>query len=241
MSECSLTYDTVHDVIQDFSQQEQPEHRKRAPSMSGDERRAAILRAVGPHVVNAQMKLSTRELAQYAGVAEGTLFRVFKDKQDLLQQAFHSELERMLEDDAWEKRLAKVRSSTDVQDRVEACLTVLLELFNDWSAIIITMRQTMLTQRHQRRDEASLHEQQSEHATNRTSMVQLYERLMLRVNQELQHQLQPVANQLSVPVEQAAAFIHMMITAQSLAILHHQNTGLTIHQLACTIVHGIAR
>ncbi|GGI13480.1 hypothetical protein GCM10007377_06170 [Galliscardovia ingluviei] len=241
MSERSLTYDTVHDVIQDFSQQEQPAHRKRAPSMSVDERREAILRAVGPHVVNAQMKLSTRELAQYAGVAEGTLFRVFKDKQDLLQQAFHSELERMIEDDAWEKRLAKVQSSTDVQDRVEACLTVLLELFDDWSAIIITMRQTMLTQQHQHRYNASHHDEQATHATDHTSMAQLYQRLMLRVNQELQHQLQPVADQLSVPVEQAAAFIHMMMTAQSLATLHHQNTGLTTHQLARTIVHGIAR
>ncbi|MBN9326134.1 MAG: TetR family transcriptional regulator, partial [Cellulomonas sp.] len=45
--------------------------------MPPDERRRAILRAVLPVVRERGADVTTRELAEAAGVAEGTLFRVF--------------------------------------------------------------------------------------------------------------------------------------------------------------------
>lgn len=59
----------------------------RAPRLSPDERRDAILRAVRPVLLERGVRVTTRELADAAGVAEGTLFRVFDSKQALLREA----------------------------------------------------------------------------------------------------------------------------------------------------------
>lgn len=55
--------------------------------MAPDERRAAILDAAAPLLRERGANVSTRELAEAAGVAEGTLFRVFPDKRSLLRAA----------------------------------------------------------------------------------------------------------------------------------------------------------
>lgn len=55
--------------------------------MPPDERRAAILAAAVPLLRERGAQVSTRDLAEAAGVAEGTLFRVFPDKRALLRAA----------------------------------------------------------------------------------------------------------------------------------------------------------
>ncbi len=60
---------------------------RRAPAMAPDERRAAILEAVGPLLRERGAAVTTRELAAAACVAEGTLFRVFPDKETLVRAA----------------------------------------------------------------------------------------------------------------------------------------------------------
>lgn len=58
--------------------------RPRAPRMSGDERRTAIVRAALPLVSRDGSAVLTADVARAAGIAEGTLFRVFEDKDALL-------------------------------------------------------------------------------------------------------------------------------------------------------------
>jgi AcrR family transcriptional regulator len=55
--------------------------------MSPEERRASILAATVPLLLERGREVTTRELAAAAGVAEGTLFRVFADKQELVRAA----------------------------------------------------------------------------------------------------------------------------------------------------------
>jgi AcrR family transcriptional regulator len=57
---------------------------RRAAPLPPDERRAAIVRAAIPLVVEHGEAVTTRQLAQAAGVAEGTIFNVFADKDELL-------------------------------------------------------------------------------------------------------------------------------------------------------------
>ncbi len=52
--------------------------------MTPDERRRAIVEAVVPLILESGAMPTTREIAQAAGVAEGTIFRVFDDKTTLL-------------------------------------------------------------------------------------------------------------------------------------------------------------
>ena len=59
----------------------------RAAPLPPDERRQAILRAVQSVVLAKGVAVTTRDLAEAAGVAEGTLFRVFEDKVSLVREA----------------------------------------------------------------------------------------------------------------------------------------------------------
>lgn len=55
--------------------------------MSPDQRREAIITATVPLVREHGLDVSTRQIAEAAGIAEGTIFRVFDDKESLLRQA----------------------------------------------------------------------------------------------------------------------------------------------------------
>lgn len=74
LSECSLTYGAG------------VSRTGRAAPLPPDERRTAILRAVRPVVLERGTRVTTKELAQAAQVAEGTLFRVFPDKTALVRE-----------------------------------------------------------------------------------------------------------------------------------------------------------
>lgn len=67
--------------------------RTRASRMPPEERRAAIIAATIPLVRAHGYAVTTRQIADAAGVAEGTLFRVFEDKEALVQAAICAALE----------------------------------------------------------------------------------------------------------------------------------------------------
>ncbi|MGH3714432.1 MAG: TetR/AcrR family transcriptional regulator [Micromonosporaceae bacterium] len=67
--------------------------RRRAPAMSGDDRRAAIIEATLPLLAEHGTKVTTSQIAQAAGIAEGTVFRVFQDKQALIDQCLQQALD----------------------------------------------------------------------------------------------------------------------------------------------------
>jgi len=92
-----------------------PERGRRAAPLAPDERRAAILDAAVPLLRDRGPTVTTRELAEAAGVAEGTLFRVFPDKAALVQAA----LDRALDP---AEVVAELRSGADAD--VDAAATV---------------------------------------------------------------------------------------------------------------------
>ncbi|MFJ8677505.1 TetR/AcrR family transcriptional regulator [Streptomyces sp. NPDC093589] len=58
--------------------------RRRAPAMDSDSRRKMIVRAALPLVIEHGSAVTTRQVARAAGIGEGTIFRVFADKEELL-------------------------------------------------------------------------------------------------------------------------------------------------------------
>src|SRR3954447_9716255 len=64
--------------------------RFRAAPLPPQERRAAIIEATVPLLLRHGPAVTTRQIAEAAGIAEGTIFRVFPDKDAVIQAALDS-------------------------------------------------------------------------------------------------------------------------------------------------------
>ena len=90
--------------------------------MSPEERRQAIIAATLPVLLERGPEISTREIAQAAGVAEGTMFRVFETKHDLIHATIHA----ALSPDTALAELAALPTDQILSERVAAVLDVLV-------------------------------------------------------------------------------------------------------------------
>ena len=109
----------------------------RATSMAPAERRQAILAALIPLLVEKGGELSTREIAEAAGIAEGTIFRVFPDKAALL----HAAAEDVLAPAALDEALAtSLDGVTGLRDRVLVATRRLEERAEKVTAVMMAMR-----------------------------------------------------------------------------------------------------
>src|SRR5690349_24636594 len=74
--------------------------RRRAPGMTPDQRRDTIVRAALPLVAELGAAVTTAKIARAAGIGEATIFRVFDDKNAVLQACAMSAMDpaRVLEE-----------------------------------------------------------------------------------------------------------------------------------------------
>ena len=88
--------------------------------MPAAERRSAIVAATERLLVERGQAVSTREIAEAAGIAEGTIFRVFATKDAIIEAVF---------EDAFDARADWERLSViDPGNGLEACLVELVEM-----------------------------------------------------------------------------------------------------------------
>lgn len=91
--------------------------------MAPDERRQALIDATTPLLIEHGLAVPTRQIAEAAGVAEGTIFRVFDSKEELI----HACVAAALASDALAKELGTVPAGADLRATVKA-ITVVLTL-----------------------------------------------------------------------------------------------------------------
>ena len=89
--------------------------------MAPEDRRQAIIGATLPLLLERGTDMSTREIAQAAGIAEGTIFRAFETKQDLIHATIHT----ALLPDAAITHIAELADGQTLIDRVAAIIEVL--------------------------------------------------------------------------------------------------------------------
>jgi AcrR family transcriptional regulator len=95
--------------------------RPRAKALSPEDRRAEIVAATLPLVLTHGAGVTTRQIAEAAGIAEGTIFRVFPDKESLLAAVFESALDPTTADAA----LAAIDPGLPLADRLIAAVDIL--------------------------------------------------------------------------------------------------------------------
>lgn len=66
---------------------------RRAPALAPDERRAMIVAATVPLLVEHGDRVTTRQIAEAAGIAEGTIFRAFADKDEIITAVVEAALD----------------------------------------------------------------------------------------------------------------------------------------------------
>jgi AcrR family transcriptional regulator len=95
--------------------------RRRAPRMAPDDRRAAIVAATRPLVLRHGAAVTTRQIAEASGIAEGTIFRVFPDKDAVISAVIADALDQTPS----LRELAAVDRALPLRERLVAAVDVL--------------------------------------------------------------------------------------------------------------------
>jgi AcrR family transcriptional regulator len=93
----------------------------RAPALPPEQRRAAIIAATLPLVLQRGANVSTRQIADAAGIAEGTIFGVFPDKEAVLEAV----LMAALDTEPAERELAAIDRSRPLEDQLTDAVAIM--------------------------------------------------------------------------------------------------------------------
>jgi AcrR family transcriptional regulator len=91
-----------------------PPASRRATALAPDDRRAMLVATTLELVMERGADVSTRQIAEAAGIAEGTIFRVFDTKEELLRAAWAS----VFDPSALVAELEKVDRAADLEERL---------------------------------------------------------------------------------------------------------------------------
>jgi AcrR family transcriptional regulator len=188
----------------------------RAKPLSPEQRRTAILDAVIPLLVERGASVTTAEMADAAGIAEGTIFRVFDDKMALL----HAAVATTLDPEPIQTAFEAIDPAAPLQDQVVEAAEVLAKRYEDAAALIAMVRS--IPHEHDHRPEAH----------------RIVREAMRAVTAALTRLLDRHRDQLTADPAQAANILRGMLFANA----HHQLHGdqhMAPAQLVDVLLNGI--
>ncbi|MEO6944679.1 MAG: helix-turn-helix domain-containing protein [Lacisediminihabitans sp.] len=99
----------------------------RAQPLSADDRRAMILEAVMPLLAEHGKDLTSKQIAEAAGIAEGTVFRAFGDKDSLIEAA----IVKFLDPGPLSRGLQAIDPTLPIEKKIFAVVVLMRERFGE--------------------------------------------------------------------------------------------------------------
>jgi AcrR family transcriptional regulator len=204
------------------------QRRARARPLSPEERRAAIIAATVPLLTTHGGDVSTRLIAEAAGVAEGTIFRVFPDKRAL----FHAVAEHVMnppgDRDDMAATLADLSTLRDkvvrVVERMEVrsyqVMTVMMALRSVWMS------------------DAAEHGDRDHQPGPPKFLIEARQHLLDNLTELL---FAPHADQLRIAPEQAALALRSLVLGSRHPGMPASERHLTADEVADVLLLGVAR
>jgi AcrR family transcriptional regulator len=191
--------------------------------MAPDERRRAIIDVVVPLLLEHGDAVTTRQIAEAAGIAEGTIFRVFPDKSALLMAAAEETMNPSAGRDELQAALAGV---TDLREQVLVTTRSLHARSEKVVAVMIALRGLLM---------AAGPEAHKKHPGGPPEFIRNAHRDLL---DRLTEVFEPHEAELSVPPRTAALLLRTLV----LGLRHpgsDQEQSLTPEQIADALLDGI--
>lgn len=167
---------------------------RRARPLPPDQRRAALIAATLPLLREHGLEVSTRQIAEAAGIAEGTIFRAFPDKESLFTATIEAALDRA----PLTARLRQLDPNLPLETIVES----VVDITRGWLQSVITLmmalhRSPSFRERHPRKPATSSDD---------------IEPLVIDL-------LEAHRNELRLPPRQVARLLRMLVFASSHPVL----------------------
>jgi AcrR family transcriptional regulator len=186
----------------------------RATPLPPDERRAALIAATEPLLEEFGREVSTRQIAEAASVAEGTIFRVFNTKEALIDAV----LEEVFDVQRTCDELRRIDLGLDLQTRLVAATQVLQTRLRKVFALFHSMRLGPRPDQHDFRARQKMDNE--------------------RLIAEIVGLLQPDRDRLRIPPEEAANALRAMTFALTHPIVNNGRQPRP-EQIVDLVLHGI--
>jgi AcrR family transcriptional regulator len=104
--------------------------------MAPDDRRRAIIEAVIPLLVEHGAAVTTRQMADAAGIAEGTIFGVFPGKRELIEEA----IKHSMDPEPVQRELSQLHPEAPIEIQIAEATRILIERFSEVIALMGVLR-----------------------------------------------------------------------------------------------------
>lgn len=181
----------------------------RASPLSVEERQDAIIDAVIPLLMDRGQAVTTRQIAEAAGVAEGTIFRAFGDKESLIRAA----VAKHLDPGPLRRQLAGIDPALPLEAKVRRVIELLQARFSGVFRLMAAIPEGERPSRPPRPERTE------------------YAGIVARA-------LQPDLDRLTWPAERVAPLIRLIAFSTSMPMFSDDNP-FTVDELTRFVLHGI--